>query len=819
MKQPLTHFSAITVILLLLTADLLSQNIRPPFVHDYLHANDIKAAVGQYSNNFWNYDYGKCLVPYEGPESPSTIFASALWISGEDENGNPYVSNEVYTNLLQFLPGPLPEDETPLSESVTLNWNRIFKVSGTDIVAHIEDARDGKVDRPLESIFGWPAAGNEHFEDIHGFAAEYGPEGGAHFVEVPGAMNGVYEPELGEYPHVENLSPDVIPGEMTWAVYNNAHNQRLRYGFDSTMTVEIQQTSYSFDCGSAILSQNIFHNYKVISRTDENLTKFKFGLWIDPDLGCYTDDYIGCDPERSTFYIYNEDAQDGTVGIDCNQGIATYGDQPPVQTATFLDQDMSAFVIYEYRITDPGPGPTELDPSSQQEVLRYMNATWRDGTPMTRGGNGYNPMSTDSVQFVYPDNPNLPGGWSMHQEDLPPADRRCIGIAETSLASGSSQTFTLAFGYHNHPDSTHLSNVNYALNRVDQLQLSFDMGEMGCQPELCSCECVWPGDANNDGREDYLDAVNIIQAFDDNGPTRPSPYKFQPEEVVDWTFASYLDVNSKYADTDGSGEVSVRDLDLLSEYIDRRNYCAIDPVENCPEGDQVYLDYRRSWGDDYPVSFGVFGLKVRSIENFWGISYRLKYDPDLFTLLNDPRTGNWLNDSISKHVFHHRKLENNSMEHQVVFFNDTDQNAEPDNSQDYNASELIFLAHDVPDRYPTQYATIEVCDFTVYYDDGSSEILPTMPARFLLPDSVTTSIPTIMDQTDPVIVYPNPGNGHFTIESSFQVHRVDIFNAQGQLVQTSEGNEVQIRGNGKGIYYFKIYGSDGTTGFSKVIRH
>ena len=53
-------------------------------------------------------------------------------------------------------------------------------------------------------------------------------------------------------------------------------------------------------------------------------------MWIDPDLGCSEDDFIGSDTSRSLMYVYNQDELDGNVGCDCTTGSTTYCDEVPV---------------------------------------------------------------------------------------------------------------------------------------------------------------------------------------------------------------------------------------------------------------------------------------------------------------------------------------------------------------------------------------------------------------------------------------------------------------------------------------------------------
>ena len=76
------------------------------------------------------------------------------------------------------------------------------------------------------------------------------------------------------------------------------------------------------------LNDMTFYQYKTLSKSSEVLHDFYYSFWVDPDLGCYSDDYIGYDPQRNMAYLYNADAIDGDSG-NCS-GTNAYGDKIPV---------------------------------------------------------------------------------------------------------------------------------------------------------------------------------------------------------------------------------------------------------------------------------------------------------------------------------------------------------------------------------------------------------------------------------------------------------------------------------------------------------
>lgn len=57
-------------------------------------------------------------------------------------------------------------------------------------------------------------------------------------------------------------------------------------------------------------------------------------------------------------------------------------------------------------------------------------------------------------------------------------------------------------------------------------------------------------------------------------------------------------------------------------------------------------------------------------------------------------------------------------------------------------------------------------------------------------------------------LYPNPTNGEFTIESTFEGNKYQIIDAQGRLIQrgviTSDKMQLELKNAQRGIYYLKV---------------
>ncbi len=378
----------------------------------------------------------------------SSIFAGAVWIGGRDTGGNLKLAAKTYggSNTTDFWPGPI---DTTLSTEAKIceNWDKHFKVLGDDVRLHLSnwsdaEASGGQYDPSLipRSIKGWPARGNEFFFEIHGFTLPLTKQGLAGFYDRN--LDRIYDPIDGDYPVIEVRGCDPedapFPDEMIFWIYNDVGNVHTETDGDP-MQMEVQVQSFAYATNDQI-NDMTFQRYKLINRGTEDLFDTYFAMWVDPDLGCDFDDYVGCDTTRSLAYIYNSDATDGTVENDCvcASGAATYCRNIPVLGIDYfrgpLDEfaeelGMSSFTYYNRSSSTPPPPPGTGDPMTAQDYYNLLSGFWGDGTPFSRGGNGYSlDPGAELIKYAFPDPPadNSAGTWSMAGEMLGTGDRRTI---------------------------------------------------------------------------------------------------------------------------------------------------------------------------------------------------------------------------------------------------------------------------------------------------------------------------------------------------------------------------------------------------------
>ncbi len=408
--------------------------------------NNVRATLLINGDCWWDGDNPRYIVPKPPPNEigVSAIFAGAVWIGGFDDGGNLKLAAKTFgasDGSTDFWPGPINLDPDLEDDVLCSRWDKHFEVYGDTIDNHLlnyQEAIANDVDYEIEdiprSIRGWPAKGNRFFESVHDFELPDTDAGLAGFFDRDG--DGTYEPEEGDYPVIEVRGcPDVeYADQMFFWIYNDDSNVHSQSQNSQPMSMEVQVQSFAYQSNDE-LNNMTFQRYKLINRGTEPLDSTFFAMWVDPDLGCAFDDYIGCDVERDLAYIYNSDLVDGEVAGSCDcSGTPTYCNEVPVLGIDYFrgplnefgdEIGMSSFVYYNNGGATPTPPAGTTDPSQAQEFYNYLSGSWLDGAAFTQGGNGRG--GANPVKYVFPGRPNIDTEWTMAQgEGLPNGDRRTL---------------------------------------------------------------------------------------------------------------------------------------------------------------------------------------------------------------------------------------------------------------------------------------------------------------------------------------------------------------------------------------------------------
>lgn len=410
-----------------------------------LAINRVRARILTGGDKWWDLISARYVVPTPPAGQPeiSSIFAAGLWLGGFDEEFNLKLAAQTYRRESRndWWPGPLTEDGmTDFSQC--RDWDMVFSVTNEDVKKQRRNIQHySQLGLPIpkekipENILYWPAIGNPYFSERYGFDLPQSDQGLAPYFDFNN--DGLYNPVDGDFPilGLDNCATSVetrIPDEMLFWIFNDAGGFHTNSGGDASR-FEFRVQAFAFDAGNE-LDHMTFYRYQMVNRGHSILDSTYIGLWVDFDLGCPFNDYIGSYPDLDLAFAYNMDEFGGlNHGCECGS-IPTYCDHIPAIGLNLLrgplnDQGeyvgMSHFMLYNNRGNFTGPIAT-TDPTNATEYYRYLTGHFMDGRPLTIGGDGYRPVGGTKTNFAFPGNPSDPDAWSMCSEDLEPGDRRSL---------------------------------------------------------------------------------------------------------------------------------------------------------------------------------------------------------------------------------------------------------------------------------------------------------------------------------------------------------------------------------------------------------
>lgn len=426
-----------------------------------MDVNNVRATLLT-AGDMW-FDVPVSSAAYEVPKgergvaNAQAIYAGAIWVSGLDQGNNLKIAALTYRQNggSDYYSGPLDASGTT-SQSVCNLWDRHFPVWSTQIKAMraqyakallLANNDPTQVNLPISSISDslkyWPGKGNPYLDslgfDVSGILAP--------FFDADG--DGIYNPTHGDYPTIKQggVSPSkyknglclrnsidslnfatntAFADEMVFWVTNDKGNVHNGTSGGVPIGIQINNLGFAFQSSDEINSMT-FYTYNIQNKSNAVLNKTYMSQYVDPDLGCPYNDRVGCDTSRSLGIIYNGQPQnvmnepgysyvcDKTGSPACSNGTIGYGcDLPmlgidffegPVDTGSTRQLGLTAFESYTNSNSPTG------DPGTAVQFRNYQTGKWKDGTPVTLYGNGYQ-NSTTTTNFMYPGDPSIATQWS-----------------------------------------------------------------------------------------------------------------------------------------------------------------------------------------------------------------------------------------------------------------------------------------------------------------------------------------------------------------------------------------------------------------------
>ena len=378
----------------------------PGSSYKYLDINNVSTLIYSYGNGWW----ANSVAAYEIPKGSkkTSLFSFSLWIGGIDMNNNLKLAayrygqgptNGTAQSCNDFWPGPLTIDGTAsITSDVCSKYDQLFPMSRADVQAFLawwDDQASYPNYTIPKDILNWPGNG----DPAKGQSLYLAP-----FFDQNG--DGVYDPQSGDYPyydlnnelcpnklkagehlrraHIRNGEPSdtagilvdqVINGDQTlWSVYNDKGNYHSETQ-GAPIGMEIRAQYFAFATNDEINNMT-FYSYEIINRSTYTLSGTYFSQWVDPDLGWYLDDYVGCDVSRGLGYCYN-----GTP-IDGNGQTWAYGAHPPAVGVDFFQGPYLDADGYDNpSFKGPGiNGPSFKSMPNACDIVSYdnqvINMTW-----------------------------------------------------------------------------------------------------------------------------------------------------------------------------------------------------------------------------------------------------------------------------------------------------------------------------------------------------------------------------------------------------------------------------------------------------------
>lgn len=398
--------------------------------------NNVRTTILTGGDMWWNLISARYEIPKGG--GAHSLFSGSMWIGGIDNGSNLRVAAMTYRqNGNDFWPGPLDTQSVSITPAMCELYDKHYVVTRKEV----EDFVNQVSTTIPNSIITWPGNGNTSIGQAKYLAPFFDKDG-----------NGFYDPAAGDYPKysldskVFSCDERQIFGDKTlWWVFNDMGNTHTESDGNS-IGLEIRAQAFAFTSTDEINNMT-FYDYEIINRSSNQLNKTYFGVWVDADLGFFSDDYVGCDVANGIGYCYNGNPVDGTGAL------GTYGTNPPAIGVDFfrgpkvadpLDGinglvsyvepsgriSMSKFIYYNNDFTVTG------NPVKATDYYGYLSGLWKDGTPFTYGGNAKG--GTVLCDFMFPgdSDPNGKGTqnvpqspWSEATVGNLPADRRFIQSA------------------------------------------------------------------------------------------------------------------------------------------------------------------------------------------------------------------------------------------------------------------------------------------------------------------------------------------------------------------------------------------------------
>ncbi len=338
---------------------------------------------------------------------------------------------------------------------------------------------------------------------------------------------------------------------------------------------------------------------------------------------------------------------------------------------------------------------------------------------------------------------------------------------------------------------------------------------------------VYPGDVNNNGVVNLMDAIYLNAVLYKMGPQREeidinwNPLAYNPwEETIPGTD----DINAAFADCDGDGIVTDFDLDAIyNNYL--LEHGSLIPDEFIPGvvnvDPKLEMAYDYDIIDDYEGGFIELAVEIQNtapLEDLQAFLIKLDYDDNtIFPFPTDEpeEQESWLAENPLEllHIDLFPFLWD-AKEFAVIRKN----NLGPASGEGTLFKIDFIIIDDVIAYSEVDFTTQIIIEDARFVTDGFTDIPVVYDTLdILIPHEEIAEIVSTRNQIKEqgkLIVAPNPSSGVFNIiTNNLQITQIDLYNSIGRHIESfneiKNSTALNLREHDSGIYFLKCYSPKG----------
>jgi hypothetical protein len=334
----------------------------------------------------------------------------------------------------------------------------------------------------------------------------------------------------------------------------------------------------------------------------------------------------------------------------------------------------------------------------------------------------------------------------------------------------------MAFALHLDTTRNHLGNVALMYDELPEIKDQFETGFENCSIASCTDDCVWPGDANNDGIANNLDVLYLGLAYSGSGPERDGPLSWAPHNASDWPVEFINGLNAKHADMNGNGSIDIeKDVDILQTHY-RLTHGGYQGAFHCTEGNEIIVEGGFEEFDPNSLDTRTFvTLNAAAVDSLLGIAFTVVFDTFFFhdvLPFSAPFdfNGGYAFDHLGPGIFDFAAV---ALDGSIVPF-DEDTRLLSFIMPIFNR-DLVIGKHD----------TAEFCiaNITGILKDGTELPMGSNKIYFVFLDENVTAVGEGSQLS--ISVYPNPASGKFILELPQDLigSQFDLYSTEGKRLQ------------------------------------